>query len=287
MRLARTSADLDGVEKIRKEDIEKVLSCRDLDESNSKMIYWIWLTQIPQVGPVLSNRLLEKFKTPVEIYRADHEALQLVKGISNRQIEGILCSRSLDKSKGILDVCNKKKISILTNQDSRYPFKAKMLEDAPVILYYQGCFADLSHSVGIVGARRCNQEVKKQCVQITQSYVRQGIPVVSGMAKRIDACAATVSINEGRYTIAVLGNGLDICYPSEHQLLMDKIREKGLLISEYPPGTRPTRYNFPKRNRLISAWSDKVIIIAPGKGSGALITGDYAKKYGRETEIIA
>lgn len=67
---------------------------------------------------------------------------------------------------------------------------------------------------------------------------------------------------------------------------MDKIREKGLLISEYPPGTRPTRYNFPKRNRLISAWSDKVIIIAPGKGGGALITDDYAKKYGREIEII-
>lgn len=286
LRLARTSADLDGVEKIRKEDIEKVLSCRDLDESNSKMIYWIWLTQIPQVDPVLSNRLLEKFKIPVEIYRADHEALQLVKGISNRQIEGILCSRSLDKSKGILDVCNKKKISILTNQDSRYPFKAKMLEDAPVILYYQGCFADLSHSVGIVGAKRCNQEVKKQCVQITQSYVRQGIPIVSGMAKGIDACAATACINEGGYTVAVLGNGLDTCYPSEHQLLMDKIREKGLLISEYPPGTRPTRYNFPKRNRLINAWSDKVIIIAPGKGGGALITGDYAKKYGREIEII-
>lgn len=80
---------------------------------------------------------------------------------------------------------------------------------------------------------------------------------MSGMAKGIDACAATVCINEGGYTIAVLGNGLDICYPSEHQLLMDKIREKGLLISEYPPGTRPTRYNFPKRNRLISAWSDK------------------------------
>ena len=84
----------------------------------------------------------------------------------------------------------------------------------------------------------------------------------------------------------MLGNGLDICYPSEHQLLMEKIREKGLLISEYPPGTKPMRYTFPERNRLISAWSDKVIIIAPGKGSGAFITGDYAKKYGREIQIV-
>ena len=78
-----------------------------------------------------------------------------------------------------------------------------MLEDAPVILYYQGYFADLSHSVGIVGARRCNQEVKKQCVQITQSYVWQGIPIVSGMAKGIDSCAATACINEGLYRSSI------------------------------------------------------------------------------------
>ena len=94
-------------------------------------------------------------------------------------------------------------------------------------------------------------------------------------------CIAGINIT------ARLGNGVDICYPSEHQLLMEKIREKGLLISEYPPGTKPARYNFPKRNRLISAWSDKLIIIGPGKGSGSLITGDYAKKYGREIEIIS
>lgn len=92
--------------------------------------------------------------------------------------------------------------------------------------------------------------------------------------------------NENGYTIAILGNGLDICYPSEHQPLMNKIREKGLLLSEYPPGTKPTRYNFPRRNRLISAWADEVIIIAPGKGSGSLITADYARKYGRKVEMM-
>lgn len=79
---------------------------------------------------------------------------------------------------------------------------------------------------------------------------------------------------------------MDICYPSEHQLLMEKIREKGALLSEYPPGTKPMRYNFPRRNRLISAWADKVIIIAPGKGSGSLITADYAKKYDKKIEIV-
>ena len=90
----------------------------------------------------------------------------------------------------------------------------------------------------------------------------------------------------GGYTIAIAGNGLDMCYPSEHKKLMDCIIEKGLLLSEYPPGIRPSRYTFPRRNRLISAWAERIVVIAPGKGSGALITAEYGRKYGRQVEII-
>ncbi len=86
---------------------------------------------------------------------------------------------------------------------------------------------------------------------------------------------------------AILGNGLDICYPSEHHKLMKCIEEKGLLLSEYPPGTPPSRYTFPRRNRLISSWSDKLIIIQAGKGSGALTTAEYSRKYGRKVEMKA
>ena len=86
-----------------------------------------------------------------------------------------------------------------------------------------------------------------------EQIIKKGATIVSGMAKGIDACASTVSINEGKYTIAVVANGLDICYPSEHQKLMDRIIEQGLLLSEYPPGTKPTKYQFPLRNRIISA----------------------------------
>lgn len=250
------------------------------------MKYWIWLTQIPNIGPVLSNRLLEKFEDPVEIYKANEKSLRSVKGINMRHVESIKNARSLEKAEEILDKCQRQKISILTKENHQYPRKAKILEDAPVVLYYQGELKNLDHTVAIVGARRCNQEIKKKCVEITEKYICQGTTVVSGMAKGIDACAGTVCMNENGYTIAILGNGLDICYPSEHQPLMNKIREKGLLLSEYPPGTKPTRYNFPRRNRLISAWADEVIIIAPGKGSGSLITADYARKYGRKVEMM-
>ena len=144
----------------------------------------------------------------------------------------------------------------------------------------------MEKSIAIVGARRCTQEIKKYAVKITEQYTREGYAIISGMAKGIDSYAHTACLNSGGYTVAVVGNGLDICYPCEHRKLMDRISDKGLLLSEYPPGIKPTRYTFPQRNRIISAWANKVVIIAPGKGSGALITAEYGKKYGKEVDII-
>ena len=106
------------------------------------------------------------------------------------------------------------------------------------------------------------------------------------MERGIDSYAHTACLKSGGYTVAVLGNGLDICYPCERRKLMEQMAERGLLISEYPPGTQPAPYRFPKRNRLISAWSDKLIVVADGRGSGAFITAEYEKKYGREVEVV-
>ena len=170
--------------------------------------------------------------------------------------------------------------------DARYPERAKRLEDAPVVLYYKGNFEDIKVPVAIVGARRCTQEAKFHAVELAEQYARNGQTVISGMAKGIDSYAHTACLKAEGYTIAIVGNGLDICYPSEHKKLMDCIIEKGLLLSEYPPGIRPSRYTFPRRNRLISAWAERIIVIAPGKGSGALITAEYGRKYGRQVEII-
>ncbi len=105
------------------------------------------------------------------------------------------------------------------------------------------------------------------------------------MAKGIDACAGTVCVNSGAYTVAIVGNGLDICYPAEHERLMERIKEKGLVLSEYPLGTEPASYTFPQRKRLIAAWADRLIVIAAGRGGGAMITADYAREYGREVNF--
>lgn len=249
------------------------------------MVYWIWLTLLPSIGPVTARRLLDRFGNPKAIYDADMDELRGISRISDRQKESIITHRSLETAEKIIKECKRKDISVLNLDNPCYPARAKEPDDAPIVLYYKGHVKNMERTVGIVGARRCSQEAKRKAVSLAEEYTEKGFAIISGMAKGIDSYAHTACLNQGGFTVAVAGNGLDICYPSEHRKLMECIEQNGLLISEYPPGTSPTKYAFPRRNRLISAWSDKLIAIAPGKGSGALITVQFGEKYGREVEI--
>ena len=186
------------------------------------------------------------------------------------------------KCKKIIEQCEKHRISLLPIENPLYPKRAGNCNDAPIILYYKGTIQRMDKTVGIVGARRCTQETKRAVAELAVAYTEKQTAVISGMAKGVDSYAHTACLKAKGYTVAVLANGLDICYPSEHEKLKECIENKGLVISEYPPGIRPTKYTFPKRNRLISAWSDELIVVAAGKKSGALITADYSKKYGRK-----
>lgn len=229
--------------------------------------------------------MIEKLGDAEKIYQAGSEQLAEISDLSVRQRESIIRNHSLEKAKRIFEECQNKNIFVLCWDDDRYPARAKKPTDAPVVLYYKGNFREMDQTIGIIGARRCSQKSKQKTVFLASECAQKKITVVSGMAKGIDSYAHTVCLNTGGYTVAILGNGLDICYPAEHNKLMKCIEEKGLLISEYPPGTHPDRYRFPRRNRLISSWSDKLFVIQAEKGSGALITAEYSRKYGREVEM--
>lgn len=246
--------------------------------------YWVWLTCIPQVGLVTRNRLLAYFGSPFKIYQAGQDMLETVPGVTEGKVRSILSCRSLDEAKRIIHNCRINNMNILTKEHDILKRIACLGDSAPVILYSKGIINRIDCSVGIVGARRCTQEIKYKTARLASEYVNQGYTIVSGMAKGVDAYAQTACINAGGYTIAVLGNGLDICYPKEHIRLMECISNSGLLLSEYAPGVRPSQYHFPQRNRLISALSDRLIVLPAGEKSGALITAEYAKKIGREVE---
>ena len=135
--------------------------------------------------------------------------------------------------------------------------------------------------VTIIGSRRCTGYGKQVTTEAVAYLAKQGVPVISGMAKGIDGYAHTACLNAGGYTIAFLANGLDICYPPEHQILMEQIIDNGAVISPYPPQTRPLKSNFHKRNALMSAWSYKVLVVEAAMKSGALTTAQYAEQQKR------
>lgn len=246
------------------------------------MLYWIWLTQINGLGPKRQRGLLKKFNNPKNIFKASFNELIECEGIGEKIANEIIENNSLEKAKSILDNSLDLNIKLLTLNDPLYPAKAKEIEEMPVLLYYKGNIINNSMGVGIVGSRRCSDYGKTVVKEAATYLAKERISVISGMAKGIDGYAHTACVKAGGYTVAILGNGLDICYPPEHAELMEEIALNGLIISEYPPGTRPNPRHFPRRNLLISVWSHKILVVEAGAKSGSIITANYGKKYGKE-----
>ena len=249
------------------------------------MEYWLWLRTIKGLGPIIEKRLLSVFDNPKAIYDASQEELKAVHGIGNSISNTILSNKSLEKAYSILNECEKHNIKILTYNDVLYPSTSKEYADAPTLLYYRGTLKENCEGVAIVGSRRCSEYGKEIAITTAEYLAKNNIPVTSGMAKGIDSYAHISCIKNGGYTLAFLGCGVDICYPVEHIELMEAIIENGAVISEYPPGSRPRAEHFPKRNRLISSWSKKVLVVEAAEKSGALITANYAKSQGKEVYV--
>ena len=138
-----------------------------------------------------------------------------------------------------------------------------------------------SRKIAVIGARRCSREDKERCIARVKRC-REDNPdaiIISGGAKGIDGYAHTAALKNGLRTIAFVGTGPDRSYPLEHSELFDKICENGMILSEYPPGTKARSYHFPRRNRLIAAWSDEMYVIGAGRNSGTQSTVNYFREY--------
>ncbi len=250
------------------------------------MKYWLWMDGIKGLGPKIGKKLLDKFETPKDVYNASKSELLLVDGVGVVLADDILLSRSLAMAKSTLERMAKDNIKLLTVTDSLYPKEVMMLPEAPLVLYYRGNLRKHSTGVAIVGARRCSNYGKEVTMEAASYLAKHDVPVISGMAKGIDGYAQTACLKAGGYTIAFLGHGLDICYPKEHQSLMDAIIENGAVISQHPPGTPVKQAYFPMRNYLISAWAYKILIVEATIKSGSLITAKIARMQNREVYAV-
>ncbi|UQS83704.1 DNA-processing protein DprA [Bombilactobacillus thymidiniphilus] len=173
-------------------------------------------------------------------------------------------------------------IPFITFFDAAYPKKLQQIYNPPAILYYQGDLTLLQiKSVAIVGARLSTSYTQTIVHSLVPQLVQHQLVSVSGLALGADACCHQITLEQQGKTIAVLGNGIDYFYPQQNQVLQKQIAAKGLLLSEYPPSTRPKKFYFPQRNRIIAGLCDSLLVTQAKQRSGSLITAQLALQENR------
>lgn len=250
------------------------------------IVHWIWLTGLPRLGPVRQRKLLEQFGSAEAVYAADEAALRRA-GLSEAAVQAVL-RRDLTGAERILQACEAGGIRVLTWKDSDYPEPLRAAEDAPLVLYLRGSLPDLGKRpcVGLVGAREADERGLALARQLGWQIAGCGGIVVTGMARGVDAWAASGALDFGGPVVGVLGCGADVVYPKEEAALFAQTVAQGCVISEYPPGTAPNAKHFPARNRIISALSDAVAVVQAAEQSGALITARCAADQGRDVFAV-
>jgi DNA processing protein len=187
----------------------------------------------------------------------------------------------------IWEQIHSKGIQVLTWMDEAYPQRLKEIEQPPPVLYLRGELSpEDSWAVALVGTRRVTPYGRQVTEEISTYLAANGVTVVSGLARGVDAIAHNAALKAGGRTLAVLGSGVDRIYPPENRSMAEQIIEHGAVMSDYVPGTPPESSNFPPRNRIISGLSMAVIVIEAGETSGALITAEFAADQGREVFAV-
>ncbi len=246
-------------------------------------ILWFWLSAIPGIGPVTVRDLLEKFGTPLEIFGASEKALKETGLLKEEMLSALIQSRNKTLLQKRFDDMQSKKIRFLSFASPEYPDALRHIYDPPAALYVKGSLPAADELLmAVVGGRRCSMAGRSAAHSISRGIAFSGISVISGMARGIDSCAHRGCLDGFGRTYAVLGCGVDICYPKENIELYKQIQNNGGLISEFPPGTPPRPWRFPVRNRLIAALSHGILIVEARRKSGSLITAERGLEMGRE-----
>ena len=216
--------------------------------------YWLWLTSLPGLGNQARLALLLRFGDPEDIYYADPGELLLTEGLTRDQA-ALLEDKSLAAAETILADCQRLDLRILTIQDAEYPSRLKNIYDPPVLLYTKGRLPafDEEAAVAVVGTRACTPYGISCARKLGQGLAKGGAVVVSGLAKGVDAEATHAALRAGGFAVGVVGNGLDIAYPASSRYLYEDLAAAGVLLSEYPPGTRPIGNHFPAASSPVSA----------------------------------
>ena len=263
-----------------------------------KQFYWHWFHTLKGIGQKEKEALLKICSDVKEWYEAGEKGKigelvpgeGILKGQEERRQE--ICTtlenkQQAETARRTFDTLKKQGISITARDEKNFPKRLKDVYLSPFLLYYIGTLPkDELPSIGIIGARNCSVYGEELSKMFGEQLSMAGIQVISGMARGIDAGAQQMAIQHKGRSYAVLGSGVDVCYPRDYKRLYEELCRCGGVISEEPPGTRPLSYNFPKRNRIIAGLSDALLVVEAKEKSGSLITVSYALEQGKEIYAI-
>lgn len=248
--------------------------------------YRYWLKSIPGIGNKKQKKLVEYCGSAREVYHLSQRGLESVRGLKERDISAIMDSRQSWQLEREAEFLEKEQIFLISMEEKDFPEKLVQISDGPYAFFYKGKLPGTQGTAAIVGTRQCSSYGKSMALNLAESLASCGIQIISGMAAGIDSFGHWGAIHAGGSTFAVLGCGVNVCYPKGAFELYERILENGGIISEYMPGTPPAPGLFPLRNRIISALSDYVIVVEARKRSGSLITADYALEQGKDIYAV-
>lgn len=251
-------------------------------------LFWIWLMSLTDLGNQRKRKLLNYFETPENIYNADTASLMTSGSLKEVNCKYIRSQQHLyiaNKAKAFME---KRSIHLVSIHDSLYPEKLKNIYDPPVAFFAKGNLELLERPLylGIVGSRKASPTGKSQARKLAETFSDMGITIVSGLAQGVDSESHLGSVDRIGSTIAVMGTGINVCYPEKNKELYRQIVKNGLIITEFFMDEQPLPFHFPKRNRIISGLSDGLLVVEAREKSGALITANLALEQGKNVYAV-
>ena len=245
-------------------------------------LLWMWLSLHYGAGTSIYQKLFNHFGSLDAIYDSDDADADLIEWLTP-SLKNKLLDKNLSHAEEVLRWCDDHDVDVITPNSPEYPESLRLIDDYPAVLYCKGRLPDFSKSlcISVVGTRTMTVEGQRNAYELGYGLAKGGAIVVSGMAKGIDCTAQKGALYAGGTSVAVLGSGIDVCYPKENFALWTKLMNVGAVITEYPPHTPPNGSNFPVRNRIISALSPATVVVECYLNSGALITARKARKQGK------
>lgn len=247
-----------------------------------------WLHRLPKIGDVTIYKLLDYYKDEALIYDAVIKKDKALYEILKKDIADLIINETpfMDIKKDYENMLNKS-IRFITIYDEDYPERLKELPNMPYALYVKGKLPeDDVPSVAIIGARNCSEYGTFMANSFGEVLAEKGINIISGMARGIDGISQRGALNKNGRTYAVLGCGVDVCYPMGNYKLYKEIPENGGLLSTFPPGTEPLKRHFPERNKIVASLADLLLVIEARQKSGTSITVDLAIRMGKDVYAV-